>query len=716
MIASLLAKKTTITQGSPQVRDELYEDKGDQMFTSHEEASQLSRSLNELYQFASKTGTDFLSEDAQMMVISIDRILEAVEQASTVSQLNHTGRKRRRSSSPYEGAGVRQQKVRAIKRIRGLLNSSQSMSVNQPVSRSRSKLFKSRYTSQCDHTTLRTGEGNFVVFHKKSQLPITDAPSEDDPENAVLESFSATVDYLPNGAFPKSKISVSFEQFISFRSATSLNPVLSFCAMISDDAEIFQLIYEDDVHGVQRMIEQGRASLRDCDSVGRSLLYHAYSEERPYVCHFLVTHGLDVNAFFYDYVSYFAPLLHCIQFLESDMDPDDPQDLKRIQDSRHCQRILLNAGADPTLIPISSNSDELVLPTLYTMITQGSSDTVKMYLDLGADFINLDHCDTRGEPVLFGACWSGTRLEPEILQLLLDRGANPLVRRLATNETCLHEAVRNLSAPFGKFDEVNWKTFLKILLEAGLSITDKNFWGITPLDIARTFCFARRRIFEEVLAECGIDFDSSFTDDYEECPCDVRHAVRPYCYCDPNRRTKLCYENQPGDERNLDDNSEASGEVAEDETASAHSIRYSDLQVNHRPSEASAQLADEAESFHPGQIHHFRMEQQALWSPWPEPDAFWNDESILNGTVNATNPDPQMSESVDRDPTVEAGPWNIQTQVETPPVIHDIHAYSSTSAWASDCITITPFDTIMEYEGPTAVGDVEEVASPDYQP
>lgn len=132
MIASLLAKKTTITQGSPQVRDELYEDKGDQMFTSHEEASQLSRSLNELYQFASKTGTAFLSEDAQMMVINIDKILEAVEQASTVSQLNHTGRKRRRSSSPYEGAGVRQQKVRAIKRIRGLLNSSQSMSVNQP--------------------------------------------------------------------------------------------------------------------------------------------------------------------------------------------------------------------------------------------------------------------------------------------------------------------------------------------------------------------------------------------------------------------------------------------------------------------------------------------------------------------------------------------------------------------------------------------------------
>ena len=132
MIASLLAKKTTITQESPQIRDELYEDKGDQMFTSQEEAFQLSKSLNDLYQFASKTGTAFLSEDAQLMVKSIDKILEAVEQASTGSQLDHTSRKRRRSSSPHEDAGVRQQKVRVIKRIRGLLNSSQSMSVNQP--------------------------------------------------------------------------------------------------------------------------------------------------------------------------------------------------------------------------------------------------------------------------------------------------------------------------------------------------------------------------------------------------------------------------------------------------------------------------------------------------------------------------------------------------------------------------------------------------------
>ena len=132
MIALLLAKKTTVSQKGPQVREELYEDKDDQMFTSHEEASQLSTSLNDLYQFALKTRTAFLSEHAQLMIKSLDKILEAVERASSVSQLNHTSRKRRRSRSLDEDVGAKQQKVRAIKRIRGLLNSSQSMSVNQP--------------------------------------------------------------------------------------------------------------------------------------------------------------------------------------------------------------------------------------------------------------------------------------------------------------------------------------------------------------------------------------------------------------------------------------------------------------------------------------------------------------------------------------------------------------------------------------------------------
>lgn len=63
----------------------------------------------------------------------------------------------------------------------------------------------------------------------------------------------------------------------------------------------------------------------------------------------------------------------------------------------------------------------------------------------------------------------------------------------------------------------------------------------------------------------------------------------------------------------------------------------------------------------------------------------------------------------------EAGSWNIQTLVATPPVIHDIHKYFSTSAWASESITNTHFDTIMEYERPSAAGRAVEGGSPDCQ-
>ena len=146
-------------------------------------------------------------------------------------------------------------------------------------------------------------------------------------------------------------------------------------------------------------------------------------------------------------------------------------------------------------------------------------------------------------------------------------------------------------------------------------------------------------------------------------------------------------------------------------TASTHSICYSDPQVNHRPSEASARLEEEDESYLPGQIRHFDTEQQALWSPWPEANIVWNDESILNGTVNATQPDAQMYASTNRDPVTEAGPWNTQTHVATAPAVHDVYTYSSTSAWASDSITTTHFDTIMEYEDSPTAGYVIEIDS-----
>jgi hypothetical protein len=125
-----------------------------------------------------------------------------------------------------------------------------------------------------------------------------------------------------------------------------------------------------------------------------------------------------------------------------------------------------------------------------------------------------------------------------VVRLLLDRGANPLVRNSFNNETCLHVAVRALVNGGIGFDEVKGKAFLKLLLEAGLRPTDEDEDGTTPLDLASGLCLARRKIFEEALIECGIKHNG-LIEDGEICPGCTDYSKGLSCFCDPDWRTKF---------------------------------------------------------------------------------------------------------------------------------------------------------------------------------
>ena len=111
-----------------------------------------------------------------------------------------------------------------------------------------------------------------MLFQKMRRLRSEPANSNGS-EDIVVECFSATIDYLPNVPLPQTKITASFHQFVKLQSATTLNPTLEFCAIIPDNAPIFELIRANDVIGVERLLNEGLASLSDCDLKGRSLLY-----------------------------------------------------------------------------------------------------------------------------------------------------------------------------------------------------------------------------------------------------------------------------------------------------------------------------------------------------------------------------------------------------------------------------------------------------------
>jgi hypothetical protein len=64
--------------------------------------------------------------------------------------------------------------------------------------------------------------------------------------------------------------------------------------MIPDDAKIFEYINDDDACGVQNLVEQGLASLSDCDSLGRPLLYVRTPLDKDYVWGALTVYSMRI--------------------------------------------------------------------------------------------------------------------------------------------------------------------------------------------------------------------------------------------------------------------------------------------------------------------------------------------------------------------------------------------------------------------------------------
>jgi hypothetical protein len=97
---------------------------------THAEVSEFAKIIDELCRFASKKGTALFSEDAQLMIESLDKILATIEATTDTAQAIVHNLKRTRSPEDDHSEGL--ETVRGVKRIRGLLKSAQCITVNQP--------------------------------------------------------------------------------------------------------------------------------------------------------------------------------------------------------------------------------------------------------------------------------------------------------------------------------------------------------------------------------------------------------------------------------------------------------------------------------------------------------------------------------------------------------------------------------------------------------
>jgi hypothetical protein len=91
-------------------------------------------------------------------------------------------------------------------------------------------------------------------------------------EQKNLFEFAAKFEFLPNSLVYPAKVATYFRQSIQHDGFCSIHPIISIHMIVPKNSEVFECVKEGDLHGLLQLLRDGKASLRDCDEKGRSLL------------------------------------------------------------------------------------------------------------------------------------------------------------------------------------------------------------------------------------------------------------------------------------------------------------------------------------------------------------------------------------------------------------------------------------------------------------
>lgn len=120
----------------------------------------------------------------------------------------------------------------------------------------------------------------------------------------VEELFAGSVTCMPNssefcgdsGSTHRLQIRATFLQKIRNNGSFALVPTLAFSAVLPADSDAFVCATKGDLQGLLRLLNEGRASLGDCDSDGRQLLHVSSRFQQLSLLHFLTSISMPVAA------------------------------------------------------------------------------------------------------------------------------------------------------------------------------------------------------------------------------------------------------------------------------------------------------------------------------------------------------------------------------------------------------------------------------------
>ncbi|KAI0857819.1 ankyrin repeat-containing domain protein [Xylaria cubensis] len=278
-------------------------------------------------------------------------------------------------------------------------------------------------------------------------------------------------------------------------------------------SRVFTVVRNGRLQELQAMLREGKATLRDHDEYGASLLFYAAYSRQVEMCKFLLENGADV-----DHVSSAHGLGG---WLYNDTRPRFVLELDMMFGERgqrtleshkadSCRRLIMEAGADPSATTLTSHK---VTPSfLEWAATSGHPETMHLIWGAGL-YVDINESLPTGIPPLLYCCTSfaGDRAV-EGLCKLLDAGADINVRD-DQGQSCLHRCLRHFWAPL----ESTWirKHFdvMRLLVTRGADVYARDDRGQSVCEVAysqKDLQYGRRGsyvgdLWDAVLCSCGYD-------------------------------------------------------------------------------------------------------------------------------------------------------------------------------------------------------------------
>ncbi|EPE24439.1 Ankyrin repeat-containing protein [Glarea lozoyensis ATCC 20868] len=458
-----------------------------------------------------------------------------------------------------------------VMQVRNLMNVTQKLTIADNL-RDTSNLLPvlDSDNTESDLSELSSRHASWITPYGRVQASFWSVSKERTPNNGMNalmktanEVFAAKLSIVQNDM-----VSSPFRLVFDFSPRHDPAITLAYQPLVPSDSVVFKVARYGEVSRLIELFQKRKATLKDHDEEGRSLLHYAVIEPNLDMCRFLLYKRADANEIGPESNRYLGPM----NMLRTSNEPRD------IETQKHagCLLLLLEAGAD---LSLTMNFGERIWETAFMYsVSSYPLGIVKRMVDYGRPFIKSNgiYTSVDGEcsalSILANRCGYYLSDSIDIVDkaiLLLkhkadvswrDREGNTVLHTVLRSVR-LHERMAKTDAQLQSSQQLhNWqlsleapKDLLMAFITAGADVYSINNHGETLFMTASNY--GREREWSEALESCGFEPEEIWTLGAIYPPAfELQAPTLPFeKYCQLRQQGQFC-EGSRQDQTEYDDN------------------------------------------------------------------------------------------------------------------------------------------------------------------